>query len=85
MKILSFQLIFNGCCQGHLITIIKFYFIIDIYQTSQPAFSSLLLIAAWQISNLPNTPFKLNNNIDKAKRKLADILFLTMLCFTINE
>jgi hypothetical protein len=57
----------------------------DIYNTNQPCIYSLILLTAWQICQMPNSPLKFNSNLAQAKRKLADILFLGMLCFSLSE
>jgi hypothetical protein len=79
------QLIFVNHSSGYLVALIKFYFMLDIYNTQQPSIYSLILLAAWQISNMPKSPFKFHNDLGRAKGKLADILFLGMLCFSLAE
>jgi hypothetical protein len=58
---------------------------LDIYSTQQSSLYSLLLLAAWQASHMPNSPFRFATPLAKAKAKLADVLFLAMLCFSLAE
>lgn len=84
-KLLWMQLLLAGQSGGFLITLLKFYFMQDIYSTQQPCLYSLVLLAAWQASHMPNSPLRSSTPLAKAKTKLADMLFLIMLCFSLAE
>ncbi len=68
-----------------MITLIKCYFMLDIYATQQPSLYSLALLAIWQASRMPGSPLRFATTLAKTKGKLADMLFLGMLCFSLSE
>lgn len=43
------------------------------------------MLAAWQATHLPESPLRSTTQLARAKNKLADALFLVMLCFSLDE
>lgn len=84
-KLLYMQILFVNQEAGYLITLIKSYFMLSVYATQQPCIYSLTLLAAWQATRLPGSPLRSTTALAKAKNKLADALFLCMLCFSLDE
>jgi hypothetical protein len=58
---------------------------LDVYATQQPSLYSLALLAAWQASRMAGSPLRFGTALARAKGRLADALFLGMLCFSLGE
>lgn len=39
----------------------------------------------WQAGNMPKSPLRISTTLSRAKTKLVDVLFLLMLCFSLEE
>lgn len=84
-KLLWMQLVFASPSTAYIISLLKFYFMLDIYTTSQPCFESIILLSAWQVCQLLNSPLRSSGGLAQAKRRLADLLFLFLLCASLGE
>lgn len=81
--LLLVQLLLVNQEAGYLVALLKAYFMLDIYATQQPCVYSLALLAAWQASHMPGSPLRFATPLARAKGRLADALFLAMLCFSL--
>lgn len=84
-KFLWMQFAFAGSSTAYLISLIKFYFMLDIYSTNQPFLESIIILSAWQVCQLPGSPLRSTGRLAQAKRRLADLLFLFLLCVSLSE
>lgn len=83
-KLLWIQVLMVNSKPGFLITIIKCYFMLDIYDTAQSAVMPLILLSLWQVIHMPNFPIKFTSSLAIAKRTVVDILFLMIFCMSLR-
>ena len=82
-KLLLTQLILLGRREGILVSIVKFYLMLDLFNTQQPTLLALALLGAWQLSFHPL--LHTTTALAQAKRTVANALFLALLAFNLDR
>ena len=62
---------------------VKYYFMLDLFNTAQPTLLSLTIMAAWQLSF--HSLLHINTTLARAKRTVADGFFLVLLVFNLDK
>ena len=70
---------------GYIITLIKCYLMQDYYDTNHSCIYPLVLLILWQLWNTPSIYTRISTPLATNKKKMADIIYLFILCLNLIE